>query len=50
MDKFTIKERVERLRYAGYNPIHLFGKVYLIRTSPTSSERIPFYKIEILKD
>lgn len=50
MDKFTIKERVRRLRLAGYNPIHLWGNVYLVRTTPTSSERVPFYKIEIFKD
>lgn len=50
MGQFTIEERVQQLRWAGYNPIHLWGNVYLVRTTPTSSEYVPFYKIEIFKD
>lgn len=50
MCKFTIEERVWLLRQAGFNPIHLFGNVYLIRTRPIASEAIPFYKIEIFKE
>ena len=50
MAQFTIEERVERLRWCGFNPIHLWGNVYLVRTRPTTSESIPFYKIEIFKE
>lgn len=46
MDKLTIEERVQRLRWAGFNPIHLWGNVYLIRHFPDSL----FYVIKILKE
>ncbi len=50
MDKLTIKERVERLRWGGFNPIHLFGNVYLVRHNSTIISDLPFYKIEIFKE
>ena len=50
MDKLTIEERVERLRWYGYNPIHLWGKVYLVRYRPTSYSDLPFYTIRVFKD
>lgn len=50
MDKLTIKERVERLRWYGYNPIHLWGKVYLVRHRPISSSDLPLYTIMIFKE
>lgn len=46
----TIKERIERLRWGGFNPIHLCGNVYLIRCQSKVVSDFPFYKIEILKD
>ena len=50
MEKLTIKERIERLRWSGFNPIHLFGNVYLIRHRSTRFSDLPFYKIEIFKE
>ena len=50
MGKLTIEERVERLRWGGFNPIHLFGNVYLVRYQSTRFSDIPFYKIEIFKE
>ena len=50
MEKVSIKERVERLRWGGFNPIHLWGNVYLVRHQSTKFSDLPFYKIEILKD
>ena len=46
MNKLPIEERVKRLRWAGFNPIHLFGNVYLIKYLPDSL----FYTIMILKE
>lgn len=50
MEKLTIKERVERLRWGGFNPIHLFGNVYLVRCNSTRYSDFSFYKIEIFKE
>ncbi len=50
MEKLTIKERVERLRWGGFNPIHLWGNVYLVRRKSTRFSDMPFYKIEVFKD
>lgn len=50
MDKLTIKERVKRLRWGGYNPIHLWGNVYLVRRQSIRLSDWPLYKIEIFKD
>lgn len=50
MDKLTIEERVERLRWYGYNPIHLWGNVYLVRYQSTRFSDIPFYTVKIFKD
>lgn len=49
MDKTPIEERVRQLRWYGYNPIHLWGNVYLVRTRPTTSEALPFYTIMVFK-
>lgn len=38
------------LRAQGFNPIHLFGNVYLVRHESTVYSKIPFYKIKIIKD
>lgn len=50
MDKTTIEERVKLLRWHGYNPIHLWGKVYLVRYRPKSSSDLPFYTIMTFKE
>lgn len=50
MDKLAIKERVKRLRLGGYNPIHLWGNVYLVRRQTTMLSDWPIYKIEKFKD
>lgn len=49
MDKLTIEERVEWLRRGGFNPIHLWGNVYLIRYYSIKFSDLPFYTIKILK-
>ena len=50
MDKMPIEERVRGLRRYVFNPIHLWGNVYLVRTRPTTSEAFPFYTIMVLKE
>ena len=45
-----IKERIKKLRWAGFNPIHLWGNVYLIRYWSTVISSIPFYTIKVLKE
>jgi hypothetical protein len=50
MDKMSIEERVDRLRWYGFNPIHLFGNVYLVRCNSTTYSDLSFYKIEIFKE
>ena len=50
MEKMPIEERVERLRWAGFNPIHLWGNVYLLRYYPKDFSDLPFYTIKIFKD
>ena len=50
MERLTIEERVERLRWYGYNPIHLWRNVYLIRKYPTWYSDWPIYTIMIFKN
>ena len=46
MKKLTIQERIWQLRWSGFNPIHLWGNVYLVRRKPTIISDWPIYKIE----
>lgn len=47
----TPKQRKIHLLWAqGFNPIHLFGNVYLVRYESTTHSKVPFYKIQIIKD
>jgi hypothetical protein len=49
--ELTPKQRKIHLLWAqGYNPIHLFGDVYLVRYESTVFSKIPFYTIKIIKD
>jgi hypothetical protein len=49
--ELTFKQRtVNLLRAQGFNPIHLFGDVYLVRHESIIYSKIPFYKIKIIKD
>lgn len=50
MEKLTIEERVEQLRWHGFNPIHLWGNVYLVRKYPSSVDILPIYTIMIFKE
>lgn len=50
MDKMPIEERVKRLRWGGFNPIHLWGNVYLVRYQSTMVSDLPFYTIMIFKE
>lgn len=45
----TIEQQVNVLRAQGYNPIHLFGPVYLVRYKSTVRSKLPLYFIKILK-
>lgn len=49
MDKIAIEDRIERLRWAGYNPIHLWKNIYLVRKYPTWYSDWPVYKVEFFK-
>ena len=50
MDKLSIAERIDLLRCAGYNPIHLWYNVYLIRYLPKKSLQWPIYIIRNFKN
>ena len=50
MDRMPIEERVKLLRRFGYNPIHLWGNVYLLRYWPKNASDWPIYTIKIFKD
>lgn len=36
-------EGVKRLRESGYNPIHLFGTLHLVRNKSKNYTKIPIY-------
>lgn len=49
--ELTPKQRKIHMLWAqGFNPIHLFGNVYLVRYESTTYSKVPFYKIQIIKD
>lgn len=50
MCKMSIEERVERLRWGGFNPIRLWGNVYLVRYYSKDYSDLPFYTIKIFKE
>jgi hypothetical protein len=50
MDKKPIEERIKLLRWYGFNPIHLWGNVYLVRHMPRQSSDLPFYTIKVFKE
>ena len=50
MENLTIEERIMWLRRGGFNPIHLWGNVYLIRCQSTMVSDISFYTIKIFKE
>lgn len=50
MGKLSIEERVMWLRRGGFNPIHLWGNVYLIRYHSPLVAAISFYTIKIFKE
>ena len=49
MDNLTIQHRVNRLRAQGYNPIHIFGNLYLVRYQSMYYSKIPLYLPFIFK-
>lgn len=49
-DRLTIEERVEYLRRGGYNPIHLWGNVYLLRYRSKMISDVPFYTVKIFRE
>ena len=50
MENLTIKQKVHILWAKGYNPIHLFGNVYLVRHEPKHCSKIPLYLIRVFKE
>lgn len=41
---------INRLWAQGYNPIHLFGNVYLVRHEPKYYSKWPRYLIKVIKE
>jgi hypothetical protein len=50
MSKMPIEDRVELLRWMGYNPIHLWKNIYLVRHKPKGQSDLPFYEIMVFKE
>lgn len=46
----TKKERVQRLKDSGYNPIHLVGNIYLVRNLSRNYKNFSFYGLMLIKD
>lgn len=44
------QKKINLLWSQGFNPIHLFGNVYLVRHESIQFSKMPFYKIRIIKD
>lgn len=44
------QKKINVLCAKGFNPIHLFGDIYLIRHESTQFSKIPFYLIKKIKD
>ena len=50
MGKLSIEDRVDLLRWYGYNPIHLWKNIYLVRHRPKGSSDWPFYTIMVFRE
>ena len=46
----TVQQQVNILWSKGYNPIHLFGNVYLVRHESTQFSKWPLYLIRVIKE
>ena len=46
----TVQREINLLWAMGYNPIKLFGNVYLVRHEPDHLSKWPIYFIKIFKD
>lgn len=44
------QKKINILFAQGYNPIHLFGDVYLVRREPQYYSKLPIYLIKIIKE
>ena len=49
MNNLTVQQQVNILWAKGYNPIHLFGSVYLVRHKSIYNSKIPLYFITTFK-
>ena len=49
MENLTIQQKVNMLWAEGYNPIRLFGNVYLVRHKPERYSKLPIYYIRVIK-
>ena len=50
METAAKQKRINVLWAQGYNPIRLFGDVYLVRHESTQFSKLPIYLIKIIKD
>lgn len=46
----TVQHQVNQLWSRGFNPIHLFKNVYLVRHESTQHSKWPIYFIRVLKE
>lgn len=50
MEVSNKQKKINVLFAQGYNPIHLFGDVYLVRHQPQHYSKLPIYLIKIIND
>lgn len=50
MEMSNKQKKINILFAQGYNPIHLFGDVYLVRREPQRHSKLPIYLIKIIND
>jgi hypothetical protein len=49
MEVSNKQKKINILFAQGYNPIHLFGDVYLVRREPKCYSKLPIYLIKTIK-
>jgi hypothetical protein len=50
MEVSNKQKKINILWSQGYNPIHLFGDVYLVRREPQHYSKWPIYLIKIISE
>lgn len=46
MKNLTVQQKVNTLWARGYNPIRLFGNIYLVRHEPSCCSKLPLYTVK----